>query len=347
MSLVLWGCVPSLLDCGTAVPEGRPRPPHCCCCYTRCLLCCIGKGRVAEHSGRVAEHSNQRRPVRRGSTGPRPRRCRGDPTHHCGQLPSPPAWGCVRRSVSRMGGADTPPARLSRPPTCTTHGCQSTPAVTRRGGRPATADPRPGLERAPARPQHRPTVRADPPRGCLPECPQLCLASPHSAIQTMMIAPCLGSSQARVAADDPAPTPPAVAPRRGLRAGVLPRTRLGGRGHQECVKEAYGRVPSARTHADSKERGGWGGVGWVGAGKKGREMATRQFDAAGCALCPPKHSAHSPRRVCGWRLHQHTHTHTNTRAQTRCATPPPPSHETAFAPTAGAASPLQTTRQGM
>lgn len=98
----------------------------------------------------------------------------------------PPAWSCVCRSVSQMGGADTPPARLSPPPMCTTHGCQSTPAVTRRGERPATADAWPGLGRAPARPQHtHRTHRAhtQPQRGCLPVCPQVSPASPHSANQ--------------------------------------------------------------------------------------------------------------------------------------------------------------------
>lgn len=134
----LWPWGVAFPHCSTAAPvrEGGPWSPHCCSAATP-GVCCIG-------NGRVAEHGNQRKPGQRRSAGPPPSRCRGGPTHNCGQLPPPPPWRCLRRSVSQTGGVDTPPARLSRPPTCTTHGCQCTPTVTRRGERPGMADPWPG-----------------------------------------------------------------------------------------------------------------------------------------------------------------------------------------------------------
>lgn len=89
-------CVPSLLDCGTTVGDGPPWPPHCCCCYTKCLLRCIG-------NVQLAAHSNQRRPLRRGSVEPPPSRCRGGPTHHCGRMPPPPGL-VVRMSLSVTDG---------------------------------------------------------------------------------------------------------------------------------------------------------------------------------------------------------------------------------------------------
>lgn len=333
----------SLLDCGTAVLEEWPWRPHYCGCYTRCILCCIGK----RPSGATPQPARApTAPVRQTAA---PVVSRG-PTHHCGQQPSPPRPGgaYVAQCHGREARTHTL-ARLLRPPPEVHPRLPVHSSSDASGERPATAAPATAAqEECPQRSQHmhRLGTSALTRRGDACQCPPHPASPPpsHLAIQTIKDNPLPGLISGAHRRRRPRPHTVSSGARQRSPQGAYCTARVGVQGRQERVNEACGRVPSACTvHAGSKEKG----AVRRGVGRKGREMATHQFDAAGRALCPPKQCAQSQPGARGWRLHEHTQTHTHSRGH---GTPPaaaaPATNETVVARTSGAASPVQTTPGG-
>lgn len=206
-----------------------------------------------------------------------------------------------------------------------THACQSTPAVTRRGSgqQQPLPPPRPRRSARKGRNTCTDSARARSPDEGMPASARHTLPRLHPLtwqFKLSRITPCLGSSPVPTAADDPGPTPSAVAPGRGhRRVRIAPHgwgcrvdksasTRPAGVSLRHVL---YMRAARKRGRCD----GGWGEKG-------GRWPRTSSMRRA--ARCVHQSSAHSPSRGRAAGDCTSTRRHTHTRADTARHPPPPP-----------------------
>lgn len=163
-----------------------------------------------------------------------------------------------------MGGTDAP-FQLLLPPPCTTHGFQSTPAVTRLGN--SKQQPPSG----PVGDEHRPGRNTRTDEGVTYQS-RPCLVSSHSPIQTMRIAQAWAHRQPVSPPTTPS-TPASSGPTQRSTLGVnAARTAEAARSPRERVNEACGRVPLASTCGQQREiKTSWDefGTGGVGAKRAG------------------------------------------------------------------------------